>query len=72
MQNQFTVAIRLGNAGMMYPDDVAAALEQIAGRLAGTIGAPDGAGWPHGAVRDINGNTVGSYAVVTGVQQSHG
>lgn len=51
----FKLTIELGNEAMQTPEDVASALQDIAERL----GYGDNAA---SIVRDVNGNTVGSYA----------
>jgi hypothetical protein len=53
---KFTLKINLGNAAMMDPADVAAALEETAAKLRDE-------GFEDGKVRDLNGNTVGEYGV---------
>jgi hypothetical protein len=53
--SHFSLKITLGNEAMQTPDDVAAALRQVADRLDGTAFVEhDGA-----KIRDTNGNTVG-------------
>lgn len=51
----FTLEIELGNAAMCEAEHVAEALEQIAQRVRG--------GEDDGRVRDLNGNTVGTWSV---------
>jgi len=54
----FTVAIELGNDAMQEPNEVADALYRVARKLEN-----DG-NWAYvdeGTIRDINGNTVGSW-----------
>lgn len=50
---KFTLTIRLGNAAMQTGDDVAAALAGVTDSLL--------AGVTSGTIRDLNGNTVGSW-----------
>ncbi len=53
----FTVSIEFGNDAMQTGTDVADALDDIARKLRG--------GYESGSVRDINGNTVGSWQLDT-------
>lgn len=53
---QFKLKIKLGNAAMTDPADVAAALEETAAKLRDE-------GFEDGNIRDINGNTVGDWKV---------
>jgi hypothetical protein len=53
MRAQFTVKIYLGNDAMQTPEDVADALRRVAEQLEN--------GTTEGSIRDINGNTVGSF-----------
>jgi hypothetical protein len=55
---EFTMSISSGNSGMQSAADVARALRQVADRL----DAGDADTYPHG-VRDINGNTVGTWSL---------
>jgi hypothetical protein len=51
--NEFVLYLTLGNAAMQTPDDVAGALRGVIRRvLRGDTG---------GIIRDVNGNTVGSW-----------
>lgn len=50
---KFTLEIKLGNAEMQEDRDIAAALNDVASRVF--------MGQTEGAIRDINGNTVGSF-----------
>ena len=50
---EFTLTIQLGNAAMQTSEDVAEALARVADSLL--------AGVQSGTIRDINGNTVGSW-----------
>ena len=54
---EFTLEITLGNAVMQTSDDVAEALGGVADSLL--------AGVQSGTIRDINGNTVGSWNLPT-------
>lgn len=49
----FTLEITLGNAAMKSREDLASALRKVAGELC------DGS--DSGRIRDVNGNTVGTY-----------
>lgn len=51
----FTLEIELGNEAMEETSHVANALREVADRLEG--------GFPEGGIRDLNGNTVGSYRI---------
>jgi hypothetical protein len=53
---QFKLKIKLGNAAMMDPADVAEALEETARKLRDE-------GFEDGNIRDVNGNTVGDWKV---------
>jgi hypothetical protein len=55
--DRFTLEIELGSDAMRYPDDVAAALERVARRLAGSVGPQEG------TIVDLNGNTVGHWTL---------
>ena len=61
MLDQFTITIDLGNAEMSKPDHVVDALREIADQLEAE--GPDV--FAAGNVRDVNGNTVGSYGRVS-------
>ena len=50
----FTLTIELGNDAMRSKRDVAKALEVVADRLRSQVA--------EGKIRDVNGNTVGSFA----------
>lgn len=54
MDRSFDLSIRLENDAMQTAEDVAQALERVAAKLA--------VGITEGPVRDVNGNTVGSYS----------
>lgn len=54
---KFTLQIKLGNAAMQTSDDIADALRQVAGRH--NLATPG----EFGAIRDLNGNTVGEWKV---------
>jgi hypothetical protein len=56
--SQFTLTIDLGNDAMSTPSDIADALRKLAGRIE-TIDGYLG----DGVVRDVNGNTVGHWAL---------
>ena len=56
-QHKFTVEIDLGNEAMQSLEDIAEALETIVGEMVG-IDQRDA-----GTIHDVNGNTVGSWAV---------
>lgn len=56
----FTLTIELGSNAMSDRDDVAEALEKLTKYLRGTSGDWEG---ELGSVRDLNGNTVGSWSV---------
>lgn len=53
MRAQVRVSIKLGNAAMQTPEDVAGVLRTIADRFE--------QGFTEGKIRDMNGNTVGSF-----------
>jgi hypothetical protein len=53
----FQLKIELGNAAMLDPADVADALEQVASKVRDY-------GFGAGNIRDVNGNRVGSYALI--------
>lgn len=55
---RFKLEIKLGNAAMLDPNDVAAALTEVAESL-----RDRGFGYLEGAIRDENGNVVGSWEV---------
>jgi hypothetical protein len=59
--DQFTITIDLGNAEMSKPDHVVDALREIADQLEAE--GPDQ--FASGNVRDVNGNTVGSYGRIS-------
>lgn len=63
--DRFALSIELGNDAMTSPEDVSRALRAIADEL--TTGAPVHDVWNSGAgrVRDVNGNTVGSWEVTS-------
>jgi DUF917 family protein len=50
---EFTLTIQLGNAAMQTGEDVAEALARVADSLQGGVQS--------GTIRDVNGNTVGSW-----------
>lgn len=52
---KFTLTIELGNDAMKSPEDIADALRKAASHIQ--------AGYGNGSVRDLNGNTVGSYDI---------
>jgi DUF917 family protein len=56
----FTLTIELGNDAMRSKRDVAKALEVVADRLRSQVA--------EGKIRDVNGNTVGSFAYSKGEQ----
>jgi hypothetical protein len=64
MPDQFSLTIELGNDAMQSTTDVADALRAVADYIAGIGDLPDG-DWhlDAGSVRDMNGNTVGSWEV---------
>lgn len=53
----FKLTIKLGNAAMQTPDDVAEALRKLAAKMDHT----EFSGLEFGSIRDVNGNTVGSW-----------
>ena len=53
----FSLNIELGNETMQTPDDVAEALLRVIARLQD--------GHKEGAIRDLNGNTVGTFALAS-------
>jgi hypothetical protein len=57
----FRLKIRLGNAAMLDPQDVAEALVEVAEKLRN-----EGGGDGRGNVRDVNGNTVGEWSYKPG------
>lgn len=57
---KFKMEIELGNAAMLTPADVSEALREAAKKLDGVEPALIGGGLT-GAIRDINGNTVGTW-----------
>jgi len=52
---KFTLQIELGNEAMQTPDDIADALQRTASHVQ--------AGYGNGTIRDLNGNSVGSYDI---------
>lgn len=56
LEDEFNLKIDLGNAEMLSPENVADALGEVSEKL--------GNGQMDGIVRDINGNTVGSFSLV--------
>lgn len=65
----FSLRIELGNEAMQTGADIAGALHELAGRVATFAEDTNydrGRGWPGtaGPIRDVNGNTVGSWEVV--------
>jgi hypothetical protein len=55
-EDNLTISISMGGAAMQTPADVAELLERLALRLRG-----NGGEWPEDvALRDLNGNTVGT------------
>jgi hypothetical protein len=52
---KFTLEITLGNYAMQTPEDIADALQKAASHVQ--------AGYGNGVIRDVNGNSVGSYAI---------
>ena len=58
----FTLEITLGNDAMQTPQDVAAALRELANRLDALAGSDD-----EQRIRDANGNTVGRWTLATPV-----
>ena len=52
---KFTLQIELGNEAMQTPEDIADALRKAASKLE--------AGYGTGNIMDLNGNSVGSYAI---------
>lgn len=59
--SQFRVAIKLGNAAMLAPYDVAEALQELSTKIKDFDRRP-GVTYS-GKIRDRNGNTVGYYAM---------
>ena len=55
MAHKFTLEIELGNAAMSTPLNVARALDTVAARLRN--------GEREGRIRDVNGNTCGTWAI---------
>ena len=55
----FSLKIKLGNEAMQTPEDVAAALRSVA-QAVDRVGVSSG---EYGTIRDLNGNTVGSWRV---------
>lgn len=51
----FEMEIRIGNEAMSTPEDLAWALRRVAERLA--------CGQSDGVIHDVNGNSVGSWAI---------
>jgi hypothetical protein len=62
MHGKFTLTISLGNEAMETADDIAIALEMVAGSLRD--------GWVTGSVTDVNGNKVGSFKAAYDEEQS--
>ena len=56
MGKKFVLEIDLGNAAMERPEEIAEALHRTAYVICGGIG--------EGTIRDLNGNTVGSFNIV--------
>ena len=52
---KFTLEITLGNDAMQTPEDITDALRRTARKLE--------AGYRTGSIMDLNGNSVGSYAI---------
>ena len=52
---KFTLEITLGNEAMQTPEDIADALRKAASHVQG--------GYGNGVIRDVNGNSVGSYDI---------
>lgn len=59
--SRFTLTIKLGNAAMMTPADIAAALREVADDLADGLERAHQTASPH-VIRDVNGNPVGEWA----------
>lgn len=62
---EFTLSIRLGNAAMQTPADIALALRETADKIADPMLRDTYAeATPYaGRIRDVNGNTVGEWEV---------
>lgn len=63
----FQLTITLGNAEMQHPWFVARALRDVADAVEGEPSSDNLS--INGGIRDINGNTVGSYAVLADGEQ---
>lgn len=63
MSGKFTLEITLGNAAMEGPRDVAEALNKVAEKLSGNAYGTPLHPPTEGTIRDLNGNTVGKWAV---------
>lgn len=61
MENIFSLTIRLGNDAMQTPADIAAALRDVADRLADGYDPVSELGPHEGVIRDVNGNRVGTW-----------
>jgi hypothetical protein len=60
---EFTLTIKLGNAAMCDPLDVARALKELAEKIASEVGTEVNGSWEcAGIIRDLNGNSVGTYS----------
>lgn len=55
IEGDFNLHIELGNDAMSSHDDIADALNEVAGRVV--------SGQEDGAIRDVNGNTVGNWSI---------
>lgn len=58
---KFTLSIELGNEAMQDSEDVAHALRTVAGKVAEYYAPLEGG--ERGSIRDLNGNTCGSWEV---------
>jgi hypothetical protein len=56
MHGKFTLSIQLGNEAMETADDIATALEMVAGRLHDGCDA--------GSIHDVNGTKVGQFKAI--------
>jgi len=62
---KFELELTLGNEAMVSGEDIAWALRNLADKLERTYGCADMETEDKGRVRDLNGNTVGTWRTVT-------
>lgn len=63
MSHQFNLSIRLGNAAMDSPEDIAAALRKVAEKVESNLYIPESDSSEVNRILDLNGNNVGNWVV---------